>query len=1012
MSSATPETMEEKVSSIIEGACSKMKYLRHQTSKSTFSHSYVQLEFDKAADMEVISFELSQILRRIYQQFPLGASFPEIIPYSIENLSINKPLLIYSVNANAQPSEIRNAIEGIFQKSFVTIKNIGRIELTGSNKPVIILKIDSRRCESWGITSDNLASQLKRLNQVSFHGFLSENENQYAILNVPQQFSIEGFKEIPIKTNRNTIVRLKDFASISIEDDKPTEYLRVNGKTSIFINIYGSIDNNNLALSNEIKEKVSNIDQKLPSGYQLKLELDNSTYLEHEVGKNLRRVFTATTILLAFVFFAYRNLIFLTVLVCSLIITLLIVFLLLWALGITMQLYTIAGLAIASGIMIDNSIVMVDYFVRFRNTKIAYGLLAATLTTVSAVSLIYFLPQQQRENLDDFGTVIILSLLSSWFVSVQFIPAGLQILESRKKAKHSINININKKINQSVIKDYIQTNYNSLILFLVNYKKITVIIFIFLFGLPTFLLPDKINESLIAGKVYNRAFNNETFKEIVRPKFDLVLGGFLRPFIQRVFSKDIYRSAEPSMLHVIAQLPFGHSPAQMNAIIGNMESLLAGNDKIDKYVTRVSNGEFASIEITFKRGIENTVFPIQLKAILIAQTLQLGGVNWGIYGVGMAFSNGSGDEIPRFQLSLKGYNYDQLSKYAAFVSRILRNQNRVQNVNTNEQLSDNEKIGKEYEIIFKNSPLLLNGLSNYDITNQLLINSKDLRTGPFIIDNRFYNMHIRQSDTSNQTLTGFRQTHLNLGINKFVRLNTVADISLQKSSNIIIKEDRQYLRVIGFDYMGSQEFGKDFLNEKVKEINQMLPPGFSTSDKNSSVTSSQIRSSFLYIFCLIAIIYFISALMFENLIIPIYIIITIVFSFTGIFALFVLGDFYFDQGGYAAFLMTGGFVANAAIFIVFDCKKAIKGDEERSFKIVLLTAIQKRFKTIFLTTISTCCGLIPFVIEGQNEVFWYSLAVGTIGGLMFSMVALFFLFPSLLIGNERQLIKGNKQLFT
>ncbi|KAF0237692.1 MAG: cation/multidrug efflux, partial [Chitinophagaceae bacterium] len=239
MSSATPETMEEKVSSIIEGACSKMKYLRHQTSKSTFSHSYVQLEFDKAADMEVISFELSQILRRIYQQFPLGASFPEIIPYSIENLSINKPLLIYSVNANAQPSEIRNAIEGIFQKSFVTIKNIGRIELTGSNKPVIILKIDSRRCESWGITSDNLASQLKRLNQVSFHGFLSENENQYAILNVPQQFSIEGFKEIPIKTNRNTIVRLKDFASISIEDDKPTEYLRVNGKTSIFINIYG-----------------------------------------------------------------------------------------------------------------------------------------------------------------------------------------------------------------------------------------------------------------------------------------------------------------------------------------------------------------------------------------------------------------------------------------------------------------------------------------------------------------------------------------------------------------------------------------------------------------------------------------------------------------------------------------------------------------------------------------------------------------------------------------------------
>lgn len=128
-----------------------------------------------------------------------------------------------------------------------------------------------------------------------------------------------------------------------------------------------------------------------------------------------------------------------------------------------------------------------------------------------------------------------------------------------------------------------------------------------------------------------------------------------------------------------------------------------------------------------------------------------------------------------------------------------------------------------------------------------------------------------------------------------------------------------------------------------------------------------------------------------------FVILTIISSFTGLFIIFVTGDFYFDQGGYVALILTGGFVANSSIFIISDCKNIITVASKSSSDINdLISAVLIRSRTILLTTISTCCGLIPFLMEGQNEVFWFSFALGTIGGLCFSIISLFLILPVLI----------------
>jgi len=139
-------------------------------------------------------------------------------------------------------------------------------------------------------------------------------------------------------------------------------------------------------------------------------------------------------------------------------------------------------------------------------------------------------------------------------------------------------------------------------------------------------------------------------------------------------------------------------------------------------------------------------------------------------------------------------------------------------------------------------------------------------------------------------------------------------------------------------------------------------------------------------------IFFICTVLFENFKQPVYIIVIIPISFIGLFLIFSLFDFYFDQGGYAAFVMLGGLAVNAGIFIINDLNNRSSGQYNRN----VLKSVAGKAIPILLTILSTCFGLIPFLIEGQNEIFWFSLAIGTIGGLIFSMVGVFWVLPMLL----------------
>ncbi|MFT4567132.1 MAG: multidrug efflux pump subunit AcrB, partial [Saprospiraceae bacterium] len=224
-------------------------------------------------------------------------------------------------------------------------------------------------------------------------------------------------------------------------------------------------------------------------------------------------------------------------------------------------------------------------------------------------------------------------------------------------------------------------------------------------------------------------------------------------------------------------------------------------------------------------------------------------------------------------------------------------------------------------------------------------------------------------------------------------LGQIGNVAKRKTSNSIHKEDQQYLQLLEFEYTGSGWFGSRYLNETLESFVPQLPLGFSAErDQNDFWRTTQQKQYGLIGLVMIAI-FFVCTIHFESFRFAFIVITLIPMSFIGVFITFYWFDFPFDQGGYTSFLLLSGLVVNSLILILSDYSRNKKLYPHRTGTSMYLRAFRGKITPIFLTIVSTSCGLIPFAMHGAQEVFWFSLAMGTIGGLIFSLFLLFFVVP-------------------
>jgi multidrug efflux pump subunit AcrB len=632
---------------------------------------------------------------------------------------------------------------------------------------------------------------------------------------------------------------------------------------------------------------------------------------------------------------------------------------------------------------------MIDHIRNKGNKKAFLAILAATLTTIGALMVIFLLEENQRLNLWDFALVIAINIGVSLLVSLYYVPALMEKMNLEKKQLH-----FSRKRKRRVFK--FTKRYMNTIGWMCKpkFKWAFLVLFIIGFGIPIQYLPKKLKGNDLWATVYNNTLGTEWFNTDARPILEKILGGSLRLFTEDVFEKSYYSEPQRTTLLVTGTMPDGCSIKQLNDVILKMEKYIGQFEEIELYETRSSGPKSSRITIYFKDAFELGGFPHTLKSRLESKSISLGGLDWSVTGVGRGFSNALGSGYKNNRISLEGYNYDNLYGYAELLKKQLEDNanGRVKDVEITSGGRRSNSLN-EYYLNFNDEQLVMANVSQRQLYGHLKnqIYSSNLRS---IIQNQEQQQVKLVSDNYSK-FNAWDLKNRPIAINgKQYKLNQLATIEKRKSGNRIQKKNQQYSLTVAYDFLGTYQLANSVRKRSIEAMEEILPIGYSASpQKNSGWWNRNDSQQYYYLFLVVFIIFFICAILLESLRQPFAIISMIPISFIGVFLTFYLFDFNFDQGGYASFILLCGISVNSALYIINDYNNLIKQYPKRNKQALYFKAFNYKIIPVILTIVSTILGFIPFVKDGQNEVFWFALGVGTIGGLLFSLVGILLYLP-------------------
>lgn len=992
---SSPEIIEKLATSPLEGAFSQLAELKKIKSVSNYDRGSITLTFDKKSDMELKKFEVLALIRQVYPQLDERLTYPIVTQSAQARDDFKTPILTYSVNGPFASFEIKKIAEDVLKPALTQFAEVEEVQIRGANDLQVFVTFDAQKMQSFGISRTMLNTEINQAFGQKFPGTVYNNQDQTLFVTLDRKLnSLDQLENLNIRQVGGMEVRLRDIAQVTMEESEATNYYRINGNNSVTLTAFNRDGVNKVLLAKTLKSAIKSAKASLPQGFEVRLENDDTEFLEKELNKIYQRSGLSILILITFIFLINRNLKYLSILFLGIVVNLSLTAMVLYFLKVDIHMITIAGLTISFGLIVDNAIIMMDHLHKYRNRKVFIALLAASLTTVVALMMVLLLPEEDRKSLTEFSIVVSVMLGVSLLVALFFTPAFYEVLfkKSVQKGRKLTLPKLRRRVNWL-------RRYESGIAFTAKYKKTFLIAVLLLFGTPIFFLPAKWE----GQEWYNKTVGNTFYQEEIRPYVDKALGGSLRMFVRGVYEKSTYREPEKTRLYVSARLPFGNTLDQMDFIMREFETYLKGVEGVDQFVTYVMSGQYAQIVITFKEAYERGALPYQLKGKLSVKSTDWSGAQWNIYGVGQGFYTGGGGEgIPSFRVEMKGYNFDELERQSEILAEKLRQHKRIPEVNTNERLSYNEQKTQEYVLRLDQNQIALGETNQFEVLNTLQDLSKPQGPSSYLeLADQSYGLILRERQSERFSKFDLEQKGLISGEERILKISDYGTLNLETTTNALHKEDRQYIRVVSFEYMGSAKFGNEYLDEVLDEMKVVMPIGYEAKKQTWSWNSDKAKREYGLLGLLIVGIFFICTILFENFKQPVYIIFLIPISFIGLFLIFSLFDFYFDQGGYAAFVMLGGLAVNAGIFILNDFNNRKTGVYNRN----ILKSVAGKAIPILLTVLSTCFGLVPFLIEGQNEIFWFSLAIGTIGGLVFSMVGVFWILPVLMWRKEIDLEK-------
>ena len=877
------------------------------------------------------------------------------------------------------------------------IPGVANVMLSGAAPMEWVIEYDNRLMNSLGITKGNiqqalsayLGSEFLRMAQLG-----PGDDDNWTRISIAGADCSDGIdiSKIVVLNQEGEIITLDKIARAVHRESTPTSYFRINGLNSIYLNLTSAENANQIDLSAKVRQRLESMN--LPDGYMLNLSYDASENITKELDRIYFRTGLTLLILLVFVGIMTLSWRYLMLIAISLAINMAVAIVAYYISGVEIQLYSLAGITISFNLVIDNLIVMTEHIMRRNNLRAFTAVLAATLTTVGALSVVFFLDERTMLNLKDFVVVVIINLTVSLSVALFFVPAMMERLRVVRR------VGVNRRLRR--VQVFMSRCYVSTIIFFSRYKKICYAVFILAFGLPVFMLPDKIDGEGTMASVYNSTIGSDVYNENIRPWVDCCLGGTLRLFVEKVRNGGYFnRDHSDPVLSVSATLPNGATLQQMNVLISKMERFLQTKEGIHQFHTSVSGARRANITIYFKPGYQHDGYPYRLKSDVISKALTLGGGSWSVYGLeDQEFNNDVRESAGSYRLKMSGYNYDELYSYARAVCDTLLSHRRIREVTVNSGFSYYKDDYTEFYLEMDKERLARDSVGVADLVGAISHEiGRDISVATVPAHTGVENIRLTSKD-HDRDVWSLLNVPVQVG-SKYIRPADYATIEKRQTPPDIVKYNQEYVLCLQYEYIGSSSQGNRMLDKIIADTSLRLPMGYRIERGSFYWSFGDDVRHYALLGLVVLVIFFVSSVLFNSLRQPFAIIFVIPVSFIGVFLTFYMFDLKFDQGGFAAFILLCGITVNAAIYIINEYNSLSRAYPHIASRRLYLRAFRAKITAVMLTVLSTVLGFIPFLIGDVREGFWFPLAAGTMGGLIMSMLAIFVLMPVMIIRKNK-----------
>jgi HAE1 family hydrophobic/amphiphilic exporter-1 len=429
LADAAPAEVENLVTRPVEEAVGVLRGLKTIHSVSRSGVSEVTLEFDWDSNMDVLSMDVRERLDRLV--LPQGAESPLVLRY---DPSLD-PIVRIALYGGGDLTSLRHIAEKRLKQEFETVKGVASAQVQGGLEEEIQIDIDQGKLAALGIPMQSVVNQVQMSNINQPGGALRDLDSQYLVRTLNEYETVEDIGSLLVGTNRDVPVYLRDVATVRRGHRERTEIARVRGTECVELEIHKEGDANTVAVARAVRDKIAELQSSLPPGLSLTVLFDQSSFIQQSIDDVRTAAVEGGLLAIAVLVFFLRD--FRSAMIVALAIPLSVIatFIFMYRMGVSLNVMSLGGLTLGVGMLVDDSIVVLEAIHRKRHQgmsliaaaiegtrEVGGAVTAATLTTAAVFLPILFVEGVAGQLFKDQALTVSISRLASLVVSLTLTP--------------------------------------------------------------------------------------------------------------------------------------------------------------------------------------------------------------------------------------------------------------------------------------------------------------------------------------------------------------------------------------------------------------------------------------------------------------------------------------------------------------------------------------------------------------------------------------------------------------